>query len=352
MSKIPSRQILAGTGNLPLYVPMDGDGNASIPGNISTSNGFGSPGQFLGVGSGNIEWQTVPGGASAIGPTGAVQFTNGSGSFEGNTGLVYDGVSKLTNPNGSLDFNASILGGNGIVLRTIGASIATAGDDVYLDGGNVGVLIGANGGSSYLAVNQIQPLVGFPGVSGQFLGVAGSGNIEWQTISGSVGPTGPQGPPGPTGPVNLQGLQYNLNGTTVSGTITNLPNTTVWSTLTWTLASTISFTVPPNWSAGNFVSWDGVALYDFNINSTNYWSVYYTTTSQPTEQPLLGVKNINNAIVNFSPQMYFPMNLLIPPTYLQPGETINLRVYGFTNGTIVQFSQTPVINARVSVTLD
>ena len=167
------------------------------------------------------------------------------------------------------------------------------------------------------------------------------------------GPQGPPGPPGPQGPAgSTEGIQYILTGTTVAGTITNLPNSTVWTTLTWTLASTISFTIPPNWSAGKFVSFDGLALYDFNINNVNYWSVYYTTTSQPIEQPLLGLKNINNAIVNSSPQMYFPMNLLIPPTYLQVGETINLRVYGFTNGTIVQFSQTPIINARVSITLN
>ena len=170
--------------------------------------------------------------------------------------------------------------------------------------------------------------------------------------TGATGETGPAGPTGATG--TTEGLQYILTGSTVAGTITNLSNSTVWTTLTWTLASTISFTVPPNWSAGKFVSWDGLALYDFNINNVNYWSVYYTTTSQPTEQPLLGTKNILNAIVNSSPQMYLPLNLLIPPTHLQAGPTgtINLLVYGFTNGTIVQFSQTPVINARVSVTLD
>jgi len=34
MSKIPSRQTLAGIGGNPLYVPMDGEGNASISGNL------------------------------------------------------------------------------------------------------------------------------------------------------------------------------------------------------------------------------------------------------------------------------------------------------------------------------
>ena len=35
MSKIPSRQTLAGIGGNPLYVPMDGDGNATVPGRLT-----------------------------------------------------------------------------------------------------------------------------------------------------------------------------------------------------------------------------------------------------------------------------------------------------------------------------
>lgn len=35
MSKIPSRQTLAGIGGNPLYVPMDGDGNATVPGKLT-----------------------------------------------------------------------------------------------------------------------------------------------------------------------------------------------------------------------------------------------------------------------------------------------------------------------------
>jgi hypothetical protein len=170
---------------------------------------------------------------------------------------------------------------------------------------------------------------------------------------------GPQGPAGPTGATgSTEGLQYILTGTTIAGTITNLPNSTTWNQNTWTLASTISFTVPPNWSTNNFVCWDGWALYDFNINNTNYWCVYYTTTSQPVEQALLGIKpGITNAIANTqsnNSQFYFPLNVLIPPTFLVASQTINLRIYGYTTATsgAVQFSITPQINARVSVTLD
>ena len=152
-------------------------------------------------------------------------------------------------------------------------------------------------------------------------------------------------------------LQYILSGTTIGGVITNLPNSTTWTQNTWTLASTIQFNVPPNWSAGQYVCWDGWALYDFTTNNTNYWCVYYVTTTQPVEQPLLGAKSLANAIANIpnnNSQMYFPMNVLVPPTFITAGTTISLRVYGYTTATTgtVQFSQTPVINARVSITLD
>jgi hypothetical protein len=180
-----------------------------------------------------------------------------------------------------------------------------------------------------------------------------------QGIPGTPGAAGAAGATGATGPAGTtEGIQYILTGTTVAGTIANLPNSTTWNQNTWTLASTISFTIPPNWSAGKFVCWDGWALYDFNINNTNYWCVYYTTTSQPVEQALLGAKpGTTNAIANTqnnNSQFYFPLNVLIPPTFLSTGETINLRIYGYTTATTgaVQFSQTPVINARVSVTLD
>jgi len=49
MSKIPSRQTLAGIGNKPLYVPMDGDGNATVPGNLRVE------GNTVSVGSTEID---------------------------------------------------------------------------------------------------------------------------------------------------------------------------------------------------------------------------------------------------------------------------------------------------------
>jgi hypothetical protein len=92
-------------------------------------------------------------------------------------------------------------------------------------------------------------------------------------------------------------------------------------------------------------------FYDFSASNTNYWSVYYTTTSQPVEQALLGTTAIANSIYNNSVSMYLPMNLLIPSTHLQAGPTgtINLRIYAYMNSTTVTLQTPPVISGRVGV---
>ena len=162
------------------------------------------------------------------------------------------------------------------------------------------------------------------GLSGSQGATGATGSQGATGATGSQGATGATGATGPTG--STQGIQYIITGATVAGVITNLPNATGWVQNTWTLATTISFLVPPNWSAGNFVCWDGWALYDFNINNINYWVVYYTTTIQPTEQALIGQKpGTTNAIANTqnsNSQMYFPLNAefrSIPslPVYLE-----------------------------------
>jgi hypothetical protein len=173
-----------------------------------------------------------------------------------------------------------------------------------------------------------------------------------QGIPGTAGAAGAAGATGATGATgSTEGLQYILTGTTVAGTITNYPNNTGMTAGDWTLASTISFTVPPNWSSNNSVCWDGWALYNFSTNSTNHWSVYYTTTSEPTEQALLGTKSRDNSIRITNQPMYLSLNLLIPSDYLGAGETINLRIYCDPNAT-VQLESTPQISGRVSVALN
>jgi len=171
--------------------PAGADGAEGAPGATGPAGPAGPPGN----------------GNSVTGNTGSILFTDGNGNILGNSGLVYDGVSKLSNGGiygPILDFDQSgrtILQGFGGV---VGPSVSLY-DDVYLDGTNIGVLVGRNGGNSVLCVNQIASLSQNTevGVTGQYLGIGPSGFIQWQTIAGggATGPTGPAGDTGPTGAV-------------------------------------------------------------------------------------------------------------------------------------------------------
>jgi hypothetical protein len=199
---------------------------------------------------------------------------------------------------------------------------------------------------------------GNTGATGDTGDTGNTGNTGPTGATGRTGNTGTTGITGATGPAGTSlGIQYILTGSTIASLITNKPNGDVWTQNTWLIASTVRFNVPPNWSGTNFVSWDGWALYDFTTTQSNYWAVYYITNTQPVEQPLLGSHNnfvgVIGAIGNINnSQMYLPMNVLIPSTSLTTGGTITLRIYGYTIGAAVQFQQTPVINARVGVTVD
>jgi hypothetical protein len=214
-------------------------------------------------------------------------------------------------------------------------------------GTTYGGLQGVTGATATIAVGTVTTLS--PGATAT---VADSGTSYASIFDFGI----PQGVTGPTG--GTEGIQYTLTGSTIGATFTNFPTATIFTANTWTLFSTISFKVPPNWSSPNSVCWDGHAFYDFNQNNSNYWAVYYTTNLQSTLQPLLGTSatgatNINNAIFSTSPQTYLPFNLIIPSTHLEAGPTgtINLLVYGLVSlGTIV-LSNPPQISGRVSVAL-
>ena len=148
------------------------------------------------------------GGGNATGPTGSIQYSDGSGGFLGNTGLQYDGVASLYNTSAANYINFAnagdftFAGGNRLSIQgTNNVQVASQTANVFIDSvGGDGVYVGNNGGVSTLFTNKIAPLSKVTGISGQFLGVAGSGNIEWQAV-----PAGPTGPPGPTGPAGANG---------------------------------------------------------------------------------------------------------------------------------------------------
>lgn len=130
------------------------------PLSVTINNDSGVTGQYLGSdGSGNVVWVTPPAPALAVGPVGALQYTNGTGNFQGNAGLVYDGASKLTNTASSnyLQLNDSATG-NGVDL------VATSGKLSVTSQTAMGVTI-----------------AGSAGATGQYLASNGAGGTVWAT---------------------------------------------------------------------------------------------------------------------------------------------------------------------------
>ena len=89
------------------------------------SGQFGTAGQLLSSTGAQVAWVT-PTVVSAAGPVGAVQYSNGSGNFLGNAGLIYDGISQLSNStNGNaivFDQGAgemSVISNNSLLLKGI-----------------------------------------------------------------------------------------------------------------------------------------------------------------------------------------------------------------------------------------
>lgn len=74
----------------------------------SLTGTFGTAGQVLASDGAKIVWVAPSGGATAVGPAGAVQYSDGAGAFQGNAGLTYDGVATLSSVVGA-NTNLAIL---------------------------------------------------------------------------------------------------------------------------------------------------------------------------------------------------------------------------------------------------
>jgi len=147
---------------------------------------------------------------------------------------------------------------------------------------------------------------------------------------------------------------YTLLGATIGGVVTNVigfGSGNTWPATTFNLASTIQINVPPTYSAGQSVMFDGFAYYNFSSTVVSFWAIYYVTSTQSTEQSLIGVKLANDSIAAPASvaQIYLPMNLTIPPGNLVPGGTITIRVYGYLTTSGEYLSDDPLINARVGL---
>lgn len=121
-----------------------------------------------------------PPGGSAAGPAGAIQYTDGSGAFQGNTGLVYDGISKLTNATAGnfFDINDAV-NSNGISMQaTSGQVNITAGTQMGLSSNDVLTLTA--GTALSVDINNST------GTAGQVLTATGTGVTTWATPSGGA----------------------------------------------------------------------------------------------------------------------------------------------------------------------
>jgi hypothetical protein len=173
------------------------------------------------------------------------------------------------------------------------------------------------------------------------LSVAAGTGILTETTSGAV-------------TVSAIARPYTLLGATTGGVVTNvigIGSGNQWPATTFNLASTIQINVPPGWSGGQSVMFDGFAYYNFASTVVSFWAIYYVTSTQPTEQSLVGVKLANDSIAAPASvaQIYLPMNLTIPPTYLVNAGTITIRVYGYVTTSGEYLSSDPLIDGRVGL---
>lgn len=248
-----------------------------------------------------------------------------------------------------------IISNTGITSLTPGTGIGVSGSTITNNGVRTiadisgAITLSASGMTITPAGQNIDFAVNFP---------ASVSSLNTQTgvlaITGEAG-MGVTGTPGTIGLVNIA-RSFTLTGTTIGGNITyskpsGAGNT--WTANTWTLANTIEINVPPAWQAGQSVGFDGYEYLNWDSNVASYFAIYYVTTSQSTEQSLIGTTtptSFADAIYGGNAgQAYLPMNLTIPPTYLQAGGTITLRIYGLLTSASHYLANNPTIDARVNI---
>ena len=333
-------------------------------------------------------------GTFTISNTGVTELTGGAGiglNFQtgsvtiSNLGLLSavagDGIGVATDAGAATISNTGVtslagLAGNLGVGAGTGIGVTTSGSNVIISNTGItsltpGTGIGVSG--STITNNGVRTIADLSGAitlsasgmtitpSGQNLSFsvpASVSSLNTQTgvlaITGEAG-MGVTGTPGTIGLVNIA-RSFTLTGTTIGGNITyskpsGAGNT--WTVTTWTLANTIEINVPPAWQAGQSVGFDGYEYLNWDSNTASYFAIYYVTTSHSTEQSLIGTTTpaaFTDAIYGGNAgQAYLPMNLTIPPTYLQAGGTITLRIYGLLTSAGRYLANDPTIDARVSI---
>ena len=154
----------------------------------------------------------------------------------------------------------------------------------------------------------------------------------------------------------VSALSYNLTGTTIAGVISGWPigSGNPLPQNTWSVIATITFNIPPEYALGDCVYYDGWFLADFQANFNSYGGITYSTNTNPTETDLIGSSTTTANALNFSniQQIYFPVNLIFPPTHLTAGGNITIRTYINPTSSNHYITATPQIMARVGLTKD
>jgi hypothetical protein len=310
-----------------------------------------------------------------------------------NTGILSVAVSTGLGITGTQDVTIS---NTGVLALTAGEKISITGDNSNLTIANTGVLtvgsyvgdISITGGAG-ISIGGTEPTIEITNtgvtetVAGSGIGVsAGTGSVTisntgvTETVAGdgigvsagtgsvTISNTGVLSVSAGTGTsvstttgvatVNSISRLYTLGGATIGGVITNERGTgsgNDWTQDVFLLASSIQINVPPGWAAGQSVGFDGYGYYNFNAAVASYWAIFYVTSTQATEQPLIGAKDTNDSIYAGTGlgQVYLPMNLTIPPTYLTSNGTTTIRVYGRVTSATHYLVANPNIDARVSI---
>jgi hypothetical protein len=269
--------------------------------------------------------------------TGITSLTPGTGIGVSGSTINNKGVLTIADLSGAITLSATGMtitpSGQNIAFDVTGAAVSS------VNAQTGAVLIDA--GDGIVVTNSETPSINIAN-SGVLTVVAGTGI----SLSGDT-------PQNPT--INVIARTYSLLGATTGGVITYSKASgalNTWTSSTWTLMNTIQINVPPGWAAGQSVGFDGYEYINWDSNTTSYYTIYYVTPSQPTEQSLIGDRTagFTDAIYgNNAGQAYLPMNLTIPPTYLASAGTITLRIYGYVTAALHYMVTDPLIDARVNI---
>lgn len=272
-----------------------------------------------------------------ISNTGITALTPGTGIGVSGSTINNRGVLTIADLSGAITLSAT-----GMTITPLGQNLdftVTAGNVSSVNSQTGAVLIEA--GDGIAITNTETPSINIAN-SGVISVVAGTGI----SLSGDT-------PQNPT--INVVARTYTLLGATTGGVITYSKASgalNTWTSSTWTLMNTIQINVPPGWVAGQSVGFDGYEYINWDSNTTSYYTIYYVTPSQATEQSLIGDRTagFTDAIYgNNAGQAYLPMNLTIPPTYLASAGTITIRVYGYVTAALHYMVSDPLIDARVNI---